>query len=98
MTEEKAQAFRPINVGFRPMEHDKFSQLGVVYEMDFDMRSFDRRIFTVLDWLSDVGGLSGALFSIVGIIIGILTANDMHWYLIENTFKRKQLDPTLVNE
>ena len=62
------------------------------------MRSFDRRVYTVLDWLSDVGGLSGAMFSIIGIVTGIVCANDMHWYLIEKTFKRKQLDPELANE
>ena len=76
------------------MEHDEFAHMGVVYEMDFDMTSYDRRIYTALDWLSDVGGLSGALFSAVGILAGLLTANDMHWYLIENIFRRKQLDPS----
>ena len=66
--------------------------MGVVYEMDFDMISYDRRIYTALDWLSDVGGIQGALFSAVGILAGLLTANDMKWYLIENIFKRKQLN------
>ena len=90
---ESNTVFRTENVGLRPMEFDKLSHMGVVYEMDFDMRSYDRRVYNILDWLSDVGGLSGALFAGFGIICGILTFNSMHWFLVEGIFKRKQLDP-----
>ena len=89
--EEINSVFRIENIGLRPMEFDKYSHMGVVYEMDFDMRSYDRRVYTLLDWLSDVGGLSGALFAGFGVICGILTFNGMHWFLVENVFKRKQL-------
>ena len=95
---EHATVFRTENIGLRPMEFDKFSHMGVVYEMDFDMRSFDRRVYTVLDWLSDVGGLSRAISAGFGMIYGLLTFNSMQWFLVEKIFKRKLLDPALANE
>ena len=95
---EHATVFRTENIGLRPMEFDKFSHMGVVYEMDFDMRSFDRRVYTVLDWLSDVGGLSRAISAGFGMVYGLLTLNSLQWFLIEKIFKRKQLDPEIPDE
>ena len=95
---EHATVFRTENIGLRPMEFDKFSHMGVVYEMDFDMRSFDRRVYTVLDWLSDVGGLSRAISAGFGMVYGLLTLNSLQWFLIERIFKRKQLDPEIPDE
>ena len=97
-SEESRTVFRSENIGFRPMEFDVFSHMGVVYEMDFDMRSYHRRVYTILDWLSDVGGLSGALFAAFGAICRILTFNGLHCFLIESLYKRKQLEHKNTNE
>ena len=64
------------------MELGNRDQLGVTFEIKLDMTSFDRRVYTILDWISDVGGLSGAIYAALRILCLLLKANDLDWYLI----------------
>ena len=91
LTQENDITYRPEFVGFRPMEHDEHSHAGVVFEMDLDMTSYDRRVYTVLDWLSDVGGLAGAMFAGIRVLSLLFLSNDLEWYLISKLYKRDQL-------
>ena len=51
------------------MEFDNLHQFGVAYEMSFDIVKYERTVYSLLDWLSDIGGLASALMSILGIIL-----------------------------
>ena len=62
-TQEDEITYRIEKIGHRPMEYDEFSHMGVVFEMDLDMYSYDRRVYTILELFANVGGLVGAMFA-----------------------------------
>ena len=91
LTQEKDLTFRPEIAGYRPMEVNELSLLGISYEMDLDMISYDRRIYSVLDLVSDVGGLAGALFAAVRIICLVLRFYELEWYLVSKLYTKNEL-------
>ena len=42
---------------------------AIVYEMNMDLRMLKRKVYTVMDFLGDVGGLSSSLFTIFGALL-----------------------------
>ena len=45
--------------------------MSVTFEMDFNLRVVDRNLFTVLDLLSDIGGLSQTFLSLASSIVAV---------------------------
>ena len=37
------------------------TQLAITYELDRDLQTISRKVYGILDWLGDIGGLAGAL-------------------------------------
>ena len=35
--------------------------MAVVYEFDLNLETLDRQVYSILDWLGDIGGLGEAL-------------------------------------
>ena len=40
-------------------------QLAVVFEMDLDMTEYDRKVYTLVDWFADIGGLTSSCLFIL---------------------------------
>lgn len=55
--------------------------------MNMDLGLIERTGYTVLDILSDVGGLQGILISGISLIISALNYNYLDNYLVSNLFK-----------
>ena len=55
----------------RSYEKDYVAQMDVTIEMNLDMQTMQRQGYTILDVLSDVGGIQGLLFSFVAVILSI---------------------------
>ena len=51
-------------------EYDSLIQ-GITFEMNFDMNIIQRTGYTVIDLLSDVGGLQGILISGMTLLLNI---------------------------
>ena len=60
---------------------------GVTLQMNFDLTQVQRTGYTVLDLLSDIGGLQGILSSGITVILSIWNHNYLDSYLISNLFK-----------
>ena len=60
-TSEDIEIFNTRFTGFRPIEFDNLSQFGVVYEVNLDLTTYTRTVYSFLDWVSDIGGLSTAI-------------------------------------
>ena len=43
--------------------------LSITVEMDFDTITYEREVYTILSLLSDIGGLSGILMSVCGLLM-----------------------------
>ena len=56
------------------------------------MQIVDRTGFTILDFLSDVGGIGGLLFSGTSIILAMLDHNRLDNYLVSKLYKLNQGD------
>ena len=65
--------------------------MGVVFEMDLDMYSYDRRVYTIFELLANVGGLLGVMFAGIRVVTIIFLSNDLEWYLISKLYTKKQL-------
>ena len=70
MTELKKAFFVESEVN-RNLGYNNSFQNSITFEMSQTKRVFVRKVYTVLDIMGDLGGLSGALFSIFASIIGI---------------------------
>ena len=65
--------------------------MGVVFEMDLDMYSYDRRVYTIFELLANVGGLLGVMFTGIRVATILFLNNDLEWYLISKLYTKKQL-------
>ena len=45
---------------------------AITYEMNLDLKRFERNIYDYFDWLKDVGGLSKAIFFIGNLVVACL--------------------------
>ena len=68
----------------RPYEFKNNVLISVTYEHELDLTVIDRQVYSVLDWLGDVGGLAEALM-----YIGTFALAVLHY---------GQFDAMLVNE
>ena len=90
-TQEFEENFRPEVSGNRPMEVNDQWLMGISYEIDLDMTSYDRKIYSVLDLISDVGGLAGAMFAAMRIICLVLRSNELDLYLVSKLYTKNEL-------
>ena len=56
--------------------------LAISYEMDLNLHVIERTVYTLLDWLGDVGGLMGILVDFGGLILMIILGNGLNYMLI----------------
>ena len=71
----------------RPYEFIDWVQVSVSYELELDKYFEGREVYTFLDWLGDVGGLSSALFTLGGLIMILIAGNGLDYMLFSNMFK-----------
>ena len=70
-----------------PLEKDLIQ--GLYIQMDLDLTVIERSSYTILDVLSDVGGLQGILISASSLMLGILNYKYLEDYLVSKLFKSK---------
>ena len=65
--------------------------MGISYEIDLDMTSYSRKIYSVLDLVSDVGGLAGALFAGMRVLCTVLRSGELELFLVSKLYTKKEL-------
>ena len=55
--------------------------------MDFDLYTVEREVYTLLDWLGDVGGLNEGLVMIGSLFMFFLAGNGLDFLLYSHMFK-----------
>ena len=61
--------------------------IGWSWNMSKDLLEIERNGYTLLDWLSDIGGILGIAFSVFSSLIGQLNANYFNDTLISRLYK-----------
>ena len=74
------------------MEFPNLHQFGVVYEMSLDMIAYKRTVYSTMDWVSDIGGLSSAMTAVFALMLKLLKFQAVDFYLISRLYKRKTLE------
>ena len=66
----------------RPWEYDKVSQFVFSVELNFDLIIVERKIYSTLDFMSDVGGIQKILISTFGFIVTMSSRKNAKDFLI----------------
>ena len=74
----------------RSYERDDNVWIAVTVEMDLNLMTYERQLYTMFDLLSDYGGLHGISFSIFAWFAGAMNFNNFDNMLVSNLFKIKQ--------
>ena len=74
----------------RPYERDDNVWVSVTVEMDLNLMTYERQLYTMFDLLSDFGGLQGIGVSIFAWFAGAWNFNNFDNMLVSNLFKIKR--------
>ena len=64
--------------------------MEIVFEINLDRKTLRRRVYSLLDWVGDVGGLFEAMTVITAVLIGIYHYKTFEQYMAEQLFMWKE--------
>lgn len=73
----------------RPWGFDQNVIQNISIEMNLDLKYLGRTGYTILDLLSDIGGIQGLLFSFAAIFVGFINYNQLENHLVTKLYVRK---------
>ena len=62
------------------------TQLAITYELDRDLQTISRKVYGILDWLGDIGGLAGALKALFTALIIVFQYKAAISYVSNHTY------------
>lgn len=71
----------------RSYEKDDETLLDIVIERDLSLQHIKRRSYTIIDIVSDTGGIQSMLFSITTLILSFWNFNMTENYIVSRLFK-----------
>ena len=77
------------------MEYGTLPQFGVVFEMNHDLKTYQRTIYSFLEWLSEIGGLYGALYAIFSVLLKLISYRAIDYYIVGQLYSRDQVGGNL---
>lgn len=61
--------------------------MDITFEMDLNLKVVARDGYTILDWISDIGGIQGILISAIAIIIGYWNYNFFDNFMVSKLYR-----------
>ena len=93
LTEEVSRIFSNVEHTIRPYEFQDNVHLQITFEFDLNLYRIDRDVYSVLDWVGDVGGLFEGLYIPFKVISGFFYFRALEHFLIERLYvKTKRND------
>ena len=74
----------------RPYEFPDDTHLQVSYEFDLTLYRVDRDVYSILDWIGDVGGLNEGLFLMFQCFLLFFQFNDFEHFLVERLYMQRE--------
>ena len=62
--------------------------MQVTFEFDLTLYRVDRDVYSILDWVGDVGGLNEGLYLILSVILAISQFHEFEHLLVEQLFAK----------
>ena len=91
-TKEDYNVFKIHETKKRPYEFKDSVHIQVTFEFDLDFTVTDRQVYSVLDWLGDIGGLVEALFFIGGTVLIFFNYTHFDSLIVRNLYKVRKKD------
>lgn len=88
LTEDDRAIFSNKQQLVRPYEFPDSVHMQVTYEFDLDLYRIDRDVYSILDWIGDVGGLREGLFIFLSMVMGFINFNTFEHFMIEHLFQK----------
>ena len=74
----------------RPYEFPDYVHMQLTYEFDLTLYRIDRNVYSILDWIGDVGGLNEGLYVILSLFLSLLNYNTFKHFMIEHLYIKKE--------
>ena len=81
---------RPLEIG------DPLLHLSVAFEFDLTLYRIDRDVYSILDFIGDLGGLAEGFYIMLQILLSFVTFNNFEHFLIEFLYGKYDTQGTLV--
>ena len=66
--------------------------------MSLDRKRIQRNVFSLLDWIGEVGGLLEALFVLFSVLITIYNYKAFENYMVQNLYSKRKADVKTSNQ
>ena len=86
---ESSNIFKITETSTRPYEFPDNIHMSVTLELETDLIHVDRQVYSLLDWLGDVGGLGDALFWMGKVFIIFYHFRQFDFWLLDKLYKVK---------
>ena len=73
----------------RPYDYKDDVQMAITFELNRDLRMVHRQVYMFMDWLGDIGGLSGSLYAIFGLVVMVFQYKVVYNYIATNTYQTR---------
>ena len=94
LTEVETELFSIKKVGTRPYEFDDKIHHSISYEMNLDLLATDRELYSILDWIGDLGGLYDGLKLFFVALISFFNYNLYSSYMVAQLFMTQRESST----
>ena len=78
-----------------PYEHSDNVWLSITFEMSLDLITYEREVYTFLLLLSDIGGLAGALMTLLALFMTLWNFKTFDNYLVSKLFRIRRKNSSI---
>ena len=71
----------------RPYEFPDLVHWTISYEMHLNIRTYDREVYNVLDWIGDIGGLLDGLRLLFALAVAVLTYKKYQTFMVAQLYQ-----------
>ena len=79
--------FDILRTGTRPYQYSDNIQHSLAFEMNLNLRTYDREVYNFLDWLGDLGGLYDGIRGIFMIFLAVITYQKYDTYMVSRLYE-----------
>ena len=84
--DEESEGFYLTRQPSRPLPYKNNWQNSITFELSMDRKDYTRKVYSILDFFSDVGGLFGAIRPIFTIVLGVISFWSSYQFLMGDLF------------
>ena len=86
------QIFRKKEEGVKVVKRERDLLVEIYFELDYDKTVIERQIYTVLDFLSDIGGIQSIFMIIFSVVLFTVNYKRPEAFIASKLYKIKRTD------